>query len=199
MTAQPYLCVAPSSQVGAQWGTWSVASQLKIATSTHYPVNGLMFFEDNLWVDGQINNARLTIASGRFPLGSATSSNITVNNDLLYTNYDGKDVISLIAQYNVNIGMVSANVIRVDGALVAQNGRVGRFFYSYRCAPYDDRQTITTYGMIASSLRYGFAYTDGSGYAIRNLNYDSNLLYGPPPSFPLTTDQYSLLSWDEIR
>jgi hypothetical protein len=52
--------------------------------------------------------------------------------------------------------------------------------------------------MIASSDRYGFAYTDNTGYATRIINYDANLLYGPPPSFPLTSDQYQTISWREV-
>ena len=38
--------------------------------------------------------------------------------------------------------------------------------------------------------QYGFAYTGGTGYQIRNLNYDANLLYSPPPYFPLSGSQY---------
>jgi len=126
-----------------------------------------------------------------------------VNNDLLYTNYDGQDTVGLIAQESVHIGMASENNLRIDAALIAQNGRVGRYYYrspswgNQRCSPYHTRQTITSYGMIATNLRYGFAYTDGTGYRTRNLIYDANLLYGPPPSFPLTSDQYVTLSWEE--
>lgn len=72
-------------------------------------------------------------------------------------------------------------------------------FTGNTCAPYHIRQTVTLYGMIATSKRYGFAYTDGTGYQNRNLTYDANLLYGPPPSFPLTSDQYTILSWEEIE
>ena len=126
-----------------------------------------------------------------------------MNNDLLYTNYDGSDVLGLIAQGNINVGMVSDNDLRIDAALIAQNGRVGRHYYrppgggSQRCSPYHTRQTITLWGMIATNQRYGFAYTDGTGYQTRNLNYDGSLLYAPPPSFPLTSDQYVTLSWEE--
>ena len=52
--------------------------------------------------------------------------------------------------------------------------------------------------MIGTNLRYGFAYTDGTGYVTRNITYDGNLLYGPPPSFPLTSDQYTTISWREL-
>jgi len=53
--------------------------------------------------------------------------------------------------------------------------------------------------MLGSSQRYGFAYTDGTGYITRSLIYDANLLYGPPPSFPLTADAYTPISWDELK
>ena len=105
-----------------------------------------------------------------------------------------------IYQNNINVGLQSEDDLRIDAALIAQKGRVGRFFYSHDCsATYYKRQTLTLYGMIATYLRYGFAFTDGTGYQIRNLNYDANLLYAPPPSFPLTSDQYVTLSWEEIK
>lgn len=181
------------------WGSWTINGETLLASNVSFPANGLMFFEDNLWVDGQINGARLTIAAGRFPENPSTYANIIVNKDLKYTQYDGTDVISLISQNNITVGLKSNDILRIDGALVAQNGRVGRFHYTSACSPYHVRNTITTYGMIGSYRRYGFAWTDSTGYTTRNLNYDSNLLYSPPPSFPLTTDQYSLLSWEEIK
>lgn len=197
-------CTNTQNQSG--WGTWSIGSagsaQTFVANYT-FPANGLVFVEDNLWVEGQINTARLTIAAARFPDNPSTRASITVNSNVLYTNYDGTDVISLIAQNNFNVGMASADTLRIDAAIVAQNGRAGRYYYNgpgnNTCTPYHSRTTLTLYGMIATNLRYGFAYTDGTGYNTRNIVYDANLLYGPPPSFPLTSDQYSTISWQEIR
>lgn len=180
------------------WGTWSIQTETLVATGT-FPANGLFFVEDNLWVRGQIQNARLTIASGKFPDNASTRTSITLNTNLLYTYKDGTDSIGLIAQNNINVGLRSDDTFEVDAALVAQNGRVGRYYYASNCAPYSVRSSITSYGMIATNQRYGFAYTDGTGYQIRNLVYDVNLLYGPPPSFPLTTDAYSLISWQEVQ
>jgi hypothetical protein len=183
------------------WGTWSISGGGEQFLQNYaFPANGLIFVEDNLWVDGQINNAKLTIASGRFPDNPATRSSITVNNNLTYTNYNGTDVIALIAQNNFNAGLKSLDTQRIDAALVAQNGRVGRYFYSSSCGTGYVRSTLTLYGMIATNLRYGFAYVCGcSGYTTRNITYDANLLYGPPPSFPLAGSQYTTLSWKEIR
>ncbi len=196
-------CTNSANQSG--WGIWSVNNTSNVGTYA-IPANGLIFVEDNLWVEGAINTARVTIANGRFPDNPANRPQLTVNNDLRYTNYDGSDVIALISQGNINVGLESDNDLRIDAALVSQNGRVGRYSYNSNCSPYHTRNSITLYGMIASNLRYGFAYagsiycggTSGGGYCDRFINYDANLLYGPPPSFPLTSDHYEILSWQEI-
>ncbi len=180
------------------WGTWTIQNQTFLQNYS-FPPGGTLFFEDDVWVDGQVNTARLTIAAGKFPDSSSTRKSITINNNLLYTNYDGQDTISLVAQGNINTGLSSLDTLRIDSALVAQNGRVGRHYYSSRCGTGYDRTSLTLYGMIATNLRYGFAYTDGTGYNLRNIIYDQNLLYSPPPNFPLTSDQYSVISWDEVK
>ena len=184
------------------WGVWSIRTKIFIANYV-IPSNGLIFVEDNVWVEGTINTARVTVGSGKFPDNASTRTNIIINNDLNYTNFDGTDTIGLIAQNNVTVGMVSDTNLVIDAALIAQNGRVGRFYYAAggvsSCSPYDTRSSITLYGMIATNIRYGFAYTDGTGYTTRNINYDANLLYAPPPSFPLSGNQYQILSWEEKR
>jgi len=189
------------------WGTWSI-DRTRNMGNYDFPENGIIFFEDDVWVEGQIDTARLTIVAGTFPDVPQNRKNITVNENLLYTNYDGQDVISLIAQNDINVGLFSADDLQIDAALIAQNGRVGRHYYrtGYTywwwyvpgCEPYAERDTISLYGMIGTNERYGFAYTDGTGYTNRNITYDANLLYGPPPSFPLTSDQYEPISWEEV-
>lgn len=192
------------------WGTWSIAPGGETFLDTYsFPSNSLIFAEDHLWIDGQISTARLSVAVGRFPEASGQHKDIIVNRDLLYTNYDGQDSIALIAQGNISTGMDSEDNLRIDAALIAQNEKVGRYYYRppywfflwYReaCAPYHTRNTITLYGMLATNKRYGFAYTDDTGYQTRNIIYDANLLYSPPPHFPLTSDHYEIVSWKEIN
>ena len=196
-----------NSQRQSGWGTWSIQNTTFLDNYEN-PINGIVFLEDHVWVEGQINTSRITIAAGRFPDVPSKRCSITVNTDLLYTNHDGQDVIALIAQDNINIGLYSDDDFRIDAALIAQNGRVGRYYYrkpfrfwwwSYPgCSPYHERSVATLYGMIGTNLRYGFAYTDGTGYNQRNIIYDANLLYGPPPEFPLVYDQYEPISWEEV-
>ncbi len=216
LRSAPSGCTNSQNQTG--WGTWSIGttggSQTLVGTY-NVPANGLIFVEDHVWVEGTISNTRVTVASGKFPDNPSTRTSITVNNDLNYTNTDGTDVIALIAQNNINIGLFSDDNLDIDAALMAQNGRVGRYYYNTSCTnsgtSWWHRNSINLYGMIGTYGRYGFTYTGssfncggsigqiGSGYCTRNISYDANLLYGPPPSFPLTSDQYEILSWEEVE
>ncbi len=163
-----------------------------------FPNNGLIFVEDHAWVDGTIDGARLTIAAARFPDNPSTRKNIIVNNDLRYTQYDGTDAIGLIAQGNFTVGLVSENDLHIDAAILAQNGRVGRDNLSSSCTPDLIKTQLTTYGMLGTNQRSAFWY-GSNGYQNREYSYDANLLYAPPPSFPLTSDQYSTISWEEVE
>src|SRR3989344_4480475 len=185
------------------WGSWTASSTtLTLLGNYPFPANGLIFLDDNVWVEGTIDGARLTIVAARIPDDDVNQRrSMTFNNNILYTNYDGTDVIALIGQNNVNAGLYSEDNLRIDAALVAQNGRVGRFSYGDTdCAPYDRRTTLTLYGTIVTALQYGFAYGDPvtNGYSFRNLIYDSFLLYNPPPFFPETEDFHEVIYWKEI-
>ncbi len=216
------LAATPNSCSGTQtnWGIWSIntaaGSEDIVSSNNHLPSTGVIFVADNVWVDGTIGNgARITIAAAKLPQ-PAVPPDIILNKDLRYTNYDGSEVIGLISQGNVTVGLYSEDDLMIDAALVAQNGRVGRFSYGGSCESSTNgnewrRGTITIHGMIATFIRYGFSYTGGTydcggsvgfignGYCNRNITYDSNLLYGPPPSFPLSSDQYTILSWREVN
>ena len=179
--------------------SWSVGMQT-LQGNYAFPANGIIFIEDHIVIDGQIDSARLTITAADLPLPSSPSGykNVLINNDLSYTNYDGSDAIGVIGQNGVMVGLVSEDDLKIDAALIAQNDRVGRFYYSGSSCTYKNRSVISLYGMIASYARYGFAYTNGTGYNIRNIVYDASLLYAPPPDFPLTSAQYQILTWQEV-
>jgi hypothetical protein len=159
--------------------------------ATNYPIvdNGVIFSEANTWVEGQINDKRATVVAANMTTASAYSLYITHN--ILYTNTDGRDILGLIGQGDVEVTGGSDNVLRIDGALLAQQGRVGHAYYG------DHKNTITVNGAIGTNQRYGFAWTDGTGYATRNLYFDNNLLYYPPPYFPTGT-QYLMDLWEEL-
>ena len=195
---------APSCPTNAANGTWSINTQ-SAAVNVPFPANGIIFTEDNVWVDGKIDGARLTIVAAKIPDGG-NKKNIIVTNNLLYTATTGVDVIGLIAQDNFWIGLNGQDTMEIDAAIIAQNGRVSRMGYD-GCTN-QSRTSVTFFGMFASNQRYAYGNLGAgcttparplTGYqTTRTYIYDKNLLYGPPPSFPLTTDNYEIISWDEL-
>lgn len=169
------------------------------ATIRNYPIpsNGIIFVKKRAWIDGAINNSRVTVIAFEDPfIGGLADINIT--DDIAYTpprDNSGNDTIGLIAQRNVNIGQFSDDNLEINAALIARNGKIQREWYPLICQ-YDSRDTITVFGSLATKERYGFAFTDGTGYNTRNLIYDNNLTFAPPPHFP-TTGEYTFISWDE--
>lgn len=159
----------------------------------NYPIpnNGAIFVENNVWVEGTINNSRVTIVAANL-IGGPKADIYFGLTDLKYTNFDGKDVIGMIAQKDLSIVKNAPDILTIDGALLAQSGRVGQDHY-----PGYTRNTVTINGSLATKLKYGFSYTDGTGFNNRILNYDNNLLYFPPPYFPTGTEYYIDL-WDEV-
>ncbi len=155
------------------------------------PDDGIIFVEDNVWIEGTINGKKITIASADVSGNPETDIYIGYGN-LLYTNFDGSDIIGLVAQRNITAIYGSLDHLTIDAALLAQSGRVGMDHYNGL-----HKNTLTLNGSIASYNRYGFSYTDGTGYDNRILNFDNNLLYYPPPYFPTGTE-YSIDLWEEL-
>jgi hypothetical protein len=211
LAAAPTGCANSQNETG--WGTWSIKSPLNntnmplFQSNVPFPTNGIIFVEDHVWIDGQVDTAKLTIAAGRFPDNSTTWRNIIVNDNLRYTNYDGRDTVALIAQGSILTGLYDAPTgnedLRIDAAIIAQNGKAARYYYSSACGTTYLMNNLTLFGMIATNKRYGFAWgnstTVTTGFLERNIIYDGNLLYSPPPSFPLTSNEYTTISWEEIE
>jgi hypothetical protein len=202
---------------GSSWqDTDGIDSETPVATGVPFPGNGVIFVEDKLWIEGQINGAALTVAAAQIGANQNQYKSIIINHDFKYTNKDGSDKLGLIAQNNVSIGLYSdgdfsgtteQQNLEVDAAMIAQNGRVGRNYFDQGCdSTYYQRNTITVYGSVTTNQRYGFAWICGntwdkgdpcdSGYQTRNLIYDQNTALSPPPFFP-TTGTYTILDWRE--
>lgn len=171
-------------------GTCSSCSDSLCYRTFNIPNGSIIYVEDNLWLEGTINNKKISIVAADLDVSGA-KKNIFLKNNLLYTNYDGSDVIGISAQNNIEFIRDSANDLHIDAAILAKEGRVGRNNYG------NTLNSITINGSIASYGRIGFGYTDGTGYRTRTLIYDNNLLYSPPPYFP-TGSQYLMDLWEEL-
>lgn len=184
---------SPKGDINQYLGNWA---------TVNLPKNGIIFVEDNLWVDGTIpSGSFITLVAAKEPLATGNAT-VWINNDVLYAAKDGTSGLGIIAQNNISVGLLSEDDLEIDAALLAQKGNIGRNYYPSSCSStYYKRNTITIYGSIGTNKRYGFSWGCGgvycSGYKNRNINYDTYMIYSPPPSFP-TSGDYSFISWEEL-
>lgn len=183
-----------------------VAPPAPISSGTYdYPDDGVIYVNDNVWVEGHNLHGRITIASsGQLnPPGKRAATSIHVIGDLTYAEKDGTVAVGLIAQNNIEIpayapyqkgGQISTMDMEIDAAVIAQQGR------EY-CNAADlggpTRDLLTIYGSVSSYLRPYRYSTGGGGFANGANTYDPFLLHSPPPYFP-TVGTYQILDWQEL-
>ncbi len=181
-----------------------------------FPNKGVIYANDNVWVEGTNVTGRLTIAcSGQLNApGKQQATSINIVGDLTYAEKDGTVAIGLIAQSNVKIPMYAPRLkpgsmsdldMEIDCALIAQQGaEYVSFDSSGSSSGWGPRRDhLTIFGSV-SSFQTPFRRTspiggssDYAGFEEGTNMYDGFLLHNPPPHFP-TIGTYQILDWKEL-
>jgi len=158
----------------------------------------IIFAEDYLWVEGVIDG-RLTVVAARFPITSNKIS-IWIPNSLHYAAYDHTDSLGLIAQSSIIFTRDVPDDFKIDGALIAKAGNIMRHGYFWWCGGAEGavKDKLTINGSLISYFKsyWNFGSEPESGFITREITYDPDLLYSPPPFFP-TSGEYEFISWTE--
>ena len=153
---------------------------------------GVIFVENNAWVEGSISNKKITIAAANLS-GAGNLADIYIgisNNNLRVSSYNCDNMLGLVAQKDVRVLNDCPSNFTVDAALLAQTGLVGIV------NGMGGKYSLVFNGAIASYLQPYFQ-SGNSGFADRTYNFNNNLLYCPPPYFPTGTE-YFIDLWDEL-
>ncbi len=162
-----------------------------------------VFVEDDVWVEGVVNDDAVSIVSAVFPDVPSTNSSIIINGNLTYQNKNDQTSLALIAQKDVLIPLYAApDDLQVDSVLLAQKGRTIRHYFSSAYSPYNIRNDIELYGSIITNESWTWTWVDGngtvvSGYRNTETIYDPSLKYNPPPGFP-TESEFDFIKWEEV-
>jgi len=166
----------------------------------------LLFFEDKVWLEGQVSG-KVTIAAADVSQPNYDPS-VIINDDITYTTSDGTDGLTVIAENSVLVPLYAPDDLEIRGILIAQKGYFGRNLYGCWYAPYDKRNSLTMNGTIVSNERVGtkWGYTsrpscvnEWSGFDTRINSYDRNLATDPPPLTPFVDDEYKFVEWREVE
>jgi hypothetical protein len=172
----------------------SVDYKTRVLLSTQaIPANGFMYIEDKVWVEGTVRG-RVTVAASKLPYNASTAPTIYIPQNLVYSAKDGSDALGLISQKDIIVTYDTPADLEVDAALLAQNGSVGFLYY-----PNNKKNSIYVFGSIITFGQWTWTWVSNgnvvSGFATTNSVYDGNLLYSPPPGFPVSSGGYQLISW----
>lgn len=158
------------------------------------PSNGVIFAEDNVWIDGVLNG-RLTVAAAEFPVETG-DVNVVINGNITYARGMGQDALGIIAQHDIELGRWLPDNTVIYATMFAQDGKI------YRDTNNTIVQTsLTIYGgLIYNEVGYfKRVWQDWvlSGYINTYYHFDASLTYGPPPHWP-TLGSYQMIDWREL-
>lgn len=174
---------------------YDIGTESLVSSNVPLPVNGVIFSEDHIWVEGAIDG-RVTVGVGRFPV-QTPYKNLFINNNLLYTDKASDDVIGLLAQGSIITPYEVPDNMEINAAILSQYGSIGRPFYDSSL-----KTNLIVFGSQISFTSGGWKWVNGwgnviSGFHDTNHSYDGNLKYYPPPGFPVGS-VYELISWEEL-
>jgi len=154
--------------------------------------NSVIFVENDIWLEGNVDGRRVTVVAAKEPLGDNTGGvNVYLSKDITYNHTDGSDMIGIIGQNNVWVNQDCESDLIIDASIVAKNGRTGlndNFSGS--------KTKLTIYGARVTNVASYFQ-SGSDGFSTRNYTYDTNLINQSPPFFP-TKAGYKIDNWEEF-
>lgn len=167
-----------------------------------YPSNGILFFQDNIWIEGTVQDKKITVVAADPAESGSQMKRIVIPNPVKYTYYNGRDKIGLITQTDILLTRNAPSNMEIDAAMIARDGviRINSYCSPSATCLSDQKNYIKVYGSMAhnSGLDWTWDYGGGkwSGYKTTETVIDPYNVINPPPEFP-KTGSYSILSWRE--
>jgi len=159
------------------------------ATPVNVPNNGAIYTAQPVIVSGIVN--------GRVTVGSA--SDVYVGGNITYAQ-DGDDVLGLVASRSIIVAQWVPTVLNWRAATIAQSGT----WRSYGWDPVtstNEQDYVGNFRLTSATFTGSTAVYAGASMSLFNTRvyqYDSTLVYLPPPWFPTIQDAYTVVLSREV-
>jgi hypothetical protein len=158
---------------------------------------GLIYVEDNTWIEGTIPQKVTVVAANVVTAGVAP--NIMLPDNITYSGTSAG--LTAIAENDVLVTGDSPSTMSLKGIFIAQGGAFGRNYYGCPSS-YEPRSSLTIHGTTVSNKRTGTKWMNGcsngdAGYQSRTDAYDRTLTSDPPPFTPSISTEYQIVDWRE--
>ncbi len=156
----------------------------------------LVFVEDNLWIEGEVEG-KVTVASADL-LDPNRDTSVVLPGDIEYYSQGEEDGFALMAEEDILISPSSPDNMELKGVYIAQKGHFGRNHYSGNI-----KDKLEIVGSVVSNGRVGTQWVSGSitvsGYRERENYIDTALIYDPPPFVPNVEVEFGIIRWEELE
>jgi hypothetical protein len=185
-------------ETGYETEDWEGANQEVFKANYPMPSNGVMFVEDNVWVEGVVNG-RMTLAVSNFEEDPVDYARIIINNNISYLTLNGSNVLGLMAEGDILVPRHAPQNLTINAVMLSQKSHVYRRIYKSSYSVVNG--SVTVYGGVITNLFWTWSWIDNhgnttDGYRYTNTIYDNNLTFSPPPYFP-TEENFEVISWEE--
>lgn len=172
-----------------------ISSETTFGTYTLPSSCGLIYVEDNTWIEGTIPQKVTVVAANVITAG--VSPNAMLPDNISYSGTSSG--LTVIAENDVLVTGDSPSTMSLKGIFVAQGGAFGRNYYGCPSS-YDPRSSLTIHGTTVSNKRTGTKWINGcgggdAGYQTRIDAYDRTLTSDPPPFTPSISTDYQIVDW----
>lgn len=158
---------------------------------------GLIFVEDNTWIEGVVSG-KVTVVVANVSNAGVTP-NAMLPNNITYAN--ATSGLTVLAANDILITGDSPTNMTLNGVFIAQGGAFGRNYYGCPSS-YEPRTSLIIHGTTVSNQRTGTKWVGGcpsgdAGYLTRSDSYDHMLASDPPPFTPVISTDYQFIDWRE--
>lgn len=179
----------------------ALRSNMSSQTTTIIPPDcGLIFVEDNVWIEGTIDG-KITLVAANVA-NANIAPNVYIVGNIQYENADGSDGLTVMAEHNILIAPDAPNNLTLNGIFIAQDGAFGMNAYACNSGYATKTGTLTILGTTVSNKRTGTKWTSTcsgyyKGYQNRVDSYDRHMAYDPPAFTPIVSEDYEFIDWRE--
>ncbi len=206
VSATTQLQVVPVNSADATTDRALISNEATYETRAIPADCGLIFVEDNTWIEGVIPQ-KITVVAANI-VNANIAPNVYVRNNISYDTSDGSAGLTVIAENNVLIAPNAPDTMSVSGVFIAQGGAFGRNLYLNNSrsdchSTYEPKDSLTIRGTTVSNRRTGTKWVNGcgsgddAGFETRIDSYDRTLASDPPPFTPVVSVDYELMDWRE--
>jgi Tfp pilus assembly protein PilV len=173
-----------------------IQNEVNYGTYTTPSSCGLIFVEDNVWVDGVIPQKVTIVAANTVDAG--VTPNAYLPNNITYSS--ASSGLTLVAQNDILIAGNSPNSLTLNGIFIAQGGAFGRNLFACNSG-YEPRNLLTMHGTTVSNKTPITAWLGPcggtAGYPSSVSVYDRTLSTDPPPFTPILSTDFQFVDWRE--